>query len=142
MPEYHVLPPTSKVAEILGGEVRNGEVLCPGPDHSAEDRSLSVKLDPQAPGGFVCHSFSGDNPIQCRDYVRAKLGLPKFEPKKGNGKAAGARKFVRQHIYQKADGTPHLRKTKYFDHAGKKQFPQDHWNGKQWIKGVPDDWPQ
>jgi hypothetical protein len=31
--QRRVLPPTSKVAEILGGEVRNGEVLCPGPPY-------------------------------------------------------------------------------------------------------------
>ena len=132
----------SKIAEIMGGEVRNGEVLCPGPGHSAEDRSLSIKIDSKAEeGGFICHSFANDDPIACRDYIREKLGLPKFEPKKtGNGKAGGAWTFVREHIYYKADGTPHLRKTKKIDPAGKKQFPQEHWDGHRWVSGVPDGW--
>ena len=104
----------------MGGEVRNGEVHCPGPGHSAKDRSLSIKVDSKAEGGFICHSFANDDPIACRDYIREKLGLPKFGPKKtGNGKAGGAWTFVREHIYYKADGTPHLRKTKKIDPVGK-----------------------
>ena len=31
-------------ARALGGEVSGGQVLCPGPGHSAKDRSLSVKI--------------------------------------------------------------------------------------------------
>src|SRR5262249_17369923 len=45
-----------------------------------EDRSLSVKVMADAPDGFVCHSFSGDDPMQCRDYVRQRLNLPAFQP--------------------------------------------------------------
>ena len=53
-----------------------GQVLAPGPGHSAEDRSLSVKLDAGAPDGFVVNSFAEDDPIECKDYVRAKRALP------------------------------------------------------------------
>jgi RecA-family ATPase/5S rRNA maturation endonuclease (ribonuclease M5) len=69
------------IARALGGEVRGGQVLCPGPGHSTTDRSLSVRLDPSAPGGILVHSFSGDDPITCKDYVRQKCALPAF----GNG---------------------------------------------------------
>ena len=70
-----------RLAELLGGDVRGAdEVSCPGPGHSAGDRSLSVKLDKDAPDGFVVHSFAGDDPLACRDYVRDKLGLAPFEP--------------------------------------------------------------
>src|SRR6266852_402308 len=75
----------SKMAELLDGDVRGDGVLCPGPGHSTTDRSLSVKSDATAPDGFLVHSFSGDDPIKCRDHVRSRLGLPKFEPKKING---------------------------------------------------------
>jgi AAA domain len=71
------------MARALGGEVRNGQVLCPGPSHSPKDRSLSVKLDPHAPDGFLVNSFSTDDPIQCKDYVRQKLGLSAFNPNGG-----------------------------------------------------------
>jgi putative DNA primase/helicase len=82
MATYHALPPLGKIAQLLGGEVSGGQVLCPGPGHSSIDRSLSVLLDPRAPDGFVVNSFAKDNEIECRDYVRAKVGLPAF---KSNG---------------------------------------------------------
>ena len=67
------------LAEALGGEVNGSQVLAPGPGHSTIDRSLSVKLDSNAPDGFLTHSFSGDDAIICRDYVREKAGLAPFK---------------------------------------------------------------
>src|SRR5262245_13309903 len=66
-------------AHALAGDVsgRDG-VLCPGPGHSREDRSLSVKFDLAAPDGFVVYSFASDDSIACRDYVRERLGLEPF----------------------------------------------------------------
>ena len=63
------------VARALGGQVSSGQVLAPGPGHSANDRSLSVKLDSSAPDGFLVNSFANDDPKECKDYVRGKLGL-------------------------------------------------------------------
>ena len=56
-------------AKLLGGEVSGGQVLCPGPGHSARDRSLSVKIGRD--GQPVVHSHSGDDWQICRDYVRS-----------------------------------------------------------------------
>src|SRR6478672_11350087 len=56
--------------------------LVPGPNHGSKDRSLSVKIDPEAPDGFLVNSFAGDDPLVCKDYVREKLGLGKFEPRR------------------------------------------------------------
>jgi len=51
----------SKVAAALGGQVSGRDtILCPGPGHKAKDRSLSVKLDPTAPDGFLTYSHAGD----------------------------------------------------------------------------------
>jgi putative DNA primase/helicase len=68
------------IARALGGEVSGRRVLAPGPQHSPKDRSLCVSLAPALPGGFLVHSFAGDDPIQCKDYVRARLGLPAWQP--------------------------------------------------------------
>jgi len=69
------------LARALGGEASGYEISAPGPGHkSAGDRSLSVKVDPGAPDGFVVHSFAGDDPIECKDYVREKSGLDPFKP--------------------------------------------------------------
>src|SRR6516165_5039834 len=94
--QTHAMISAQELAKALGGDVVNGEVLAPGPGHGAADRSLAVKLDSTARDGFVVHSFAGDDPIACRDYVRRKLGLPEFEPKKakkvnGSGKPKGAK---------------------------------------------------
>ena len=64
------------IARALGGKVSGGQVLAPGPGHSAKDRSLSIRLSATTPDGFVCHSFAGDDFRICRDFVRERLGLP------------------------------------------------------------------
>jgi hypothetical protein len=69
-----------EAARRLNGEISGDQILCPGPDHSPKDRSLSVKLTSAVKGGFVAYSHSGDDPMVCRDYVAEKLGLPKFQP--------------------------------------------------------------
>ncbi|WP_457093683.1 DUF7146 domain-containing protein [Microvirga sp. P5_D2] len=63
------------VARALGGEVSGHQVLAPGPGHSARDRSLSIRPDPRAPGGFLVYSHCGDDPLEAKDFVRRKLGL-------------------------------------------------------------------
>ena len=82
MDKHSTLDPRT-VARALGGEVHSGgNVIAPGPGHSARDRSLSITLASDAPDGFVVNSFAGDEPIRCRDYVRERLGLPQWEPSK------------------------------------------------------------
>ena len=68
------------LARALGGEVSGGQVLAPGPGHSPTDRSMSVKLDASAPGGFLIYSFAGDDVNACRDHVRETVGLAPFKP--------------------------------------------------------------
>ena len=65
-----------ELARQLGGEVAGGQVICPGPGHSARDRSLSVRPDLAAPDGFVVFSHCGDDFRACHDHVRQRLGLP------------------------------------------------------------------
>jgi putative DNA primase/helicase len=71
----------SKAAAALGGQISGrNTILCPGPGHSRKDRSLSVKFDPSAPDGFLIYSHAGDDFRECRDHVRGRLGLPRWEP--------------------------------------------------------------
>jgi hypothetical protein len=69
-----------QIARALGGEIAGDQVRAPDPHHSAKDRSLSIRLSPDAPDGFLCHSFANDDPIECKDFVRQKLGLAPFQP--------------------------------------------------------------
>ena len=64
------------IARTLGGTVSGQQVLFPGPGHkSPRDRSASLKLSPSAPDGFLVFSYSGDDPLRVKDFVRARLGL-------------------------------------------------------------------
>ena len=67
-----------RLAQILDGDVCGDHVLAPGPGHSPHDRSLAVFLDPSAPDLFRTHSFAADDFKTCRDYVKARLGLPDY----------------------------------------------------------------
>jgi hypothetical protein len=137
------LPTLQEMARLLGGEIRNGSIACPGPGHSAADRSLSVKPDQNAPSGMLVHSFAGDDAVACLDHVRSKLGLPKWEPKtkkkngkggKGNGNGAKAYSpTIAKFIYRTADGAPYL----CVHRTANKKFPQFHWDGELWKSGKP-----
>lgn len=72
--KFNELDPRA-VANSLGGDAIGCNVAAPGPGHSRADRSLSIKIDLTAPDGFIVHSFAGNSPIACRDYVRAALGI-------------------------------------------------------------------
>jgi len=76
-----------QLARALGGDINNGQVLAPGPGHSSADRSLAVRPNKDAPGGLLVHSFAGDDPVKCLDYVRLKAGLPAWQPNGGRRRA-------------------------------------------------------
>jgi len=97
------------IARALGGEISGRQVLAPGPGHSARDRSLSVRLSPAAPDGFLAFSHSGDDWRTCRDYVRTKLGLPQWEPGDGRDRCvhpAHIKEFDRKALDQEAEYRP------------------------------------
>jgi len=63
------------IARALGGEVVGRQVVAPGPGHSPRDRSLSVTISAAAPEGFLAFSHAGDDFAECRDHVKARLGI-------------------------------------------------------------------
>ncbi len=73
------------LARALGGEVCRDQVLAPALGHSRHDRSLSVRIDPRAPGGVLVHCFGSGDPLAEKDRVRQILGLsgswPPQQPK-------------------------------------------------------------
>jgi hypothetical protein len=99
-------------AAALGGEVSGRGVTCPGPGHSAIDRSLSVTPSATSPSGFLVNSFAGDDPIDCLDYVRERLGLPPFRPGPPQKPAPSARHGAAGH---KGSGEPAKAATQSLD---------------------------
>ena len=132
------LPTLAELAKALGGEVSGAEVVAPGPGHSAADRSMSVKPDAGAEAGFIVHSFAGDDPIVCRDYVRERLGLRPFEPTQKKNGASKQWTPLAEYVYQDANGEHFLKVRKCKDETGKKAFFQYHWDGNGWAKGKPE----
>lgn len=131
-----------QVASALGGVVSGREVLAPGPGHSPGDRSLSIKLDSAAPDGMLVYSFAGDDPLACKDYVRERLGLGRWEPKRSESRdhigSMSARALLSKtkpaaYVYYEADGAPYLR----VNRTASKGFWQEHWTGTEWLKGGP-----
>jgi hypothetical protein len=98
-------------------------VIAPGPGHSPKDRSLSVTLSANDPAGYVVHSFAGDDPIICKDYVRERLGQPQWRPGVGNGQERDP--VIASYIYKDANGKPYLRVPR----TAAKKFWQQHLKG-------------
>lgn len=70
------------IAKALGGQVTGDRVRAPGPGHSSRDRSLWVRLAPDHPDGFIAGSMSPRDADwrTCKEYVRSKIGLPRWSP--------------------------------------------------------------
>ena len=94
------------LAIALKGDVAGRQVLCPGPHHSARDRSLAVQPCDSTPDGFTVFSHAGDAWDVCRDYVREKLGMPRWEPKASAGGTSA------RYVYEDREGKPYLRVTR------------------------------
>src|SRR5215217_3620035 len=113
-----MLDPKS-IARALGGEAHGIVVLAPGPGHSANDRSLKITVDAKAPGGFVVHSYAGDDAIECKDYVRKKAQMDAWKPReKSNSSNAHAyheqgSKVVAEYVYRTPKGEPYLKVLRY-----------------------------
>jgi putative DNA primase/helicase len=60
--------------------VQGASVVGPGPAHSVKDASLIVMPSTIAPDGFLVHSYAGDDPLECKDYIGQRLGIPSFQP--------------------------------------------------------------
>lgn len=136
------------MARALGGDVVGWEVLCPGPGHSPQDRSLSVKIDDQSSGLFVVYSFSNDDFRACRDYISERLGIatayrrttkPSLRAAKGvdpSNASRTARAMAVWHEAEKLDGSP---AATYLFHRGidASALPRDLHRALRWHPVCP-----
>ncbi len=134
------------IAAALGGKIRGQWVYAPGPGHSSRDRSMAIRLDPNAPEGFRVHSFSGDDFRDCLDYARSKMGLPQWQPNEcervdiseWRSKTApspeGPSRVIATYNYRDASGVAIYRVCR----TDPKDFYQERPNGVGWVRGVGD----
>lgn len=109
----HISP--QQLAHALGGEVSGNQILAPGPNHSPKDRSLSIRLDDTAPDGMVVYSFAGDDPLACKDYVREKAGLARWEPQKSGISAGNALSRMTSRVSRQTDAKPRSASVEQFN---------------------------
>ena len=122
-----------EVARALGGEVCGNQVRAPGPGHNPQDRSLTVKLEANAPDGFIVHTFSPrDDPLHAKDYVRAKLGLPHWN---GNAGAQGERE-VAAYNYTDEHGSLLFQVVRFHPKQFRQRRPNGSGSWKWSVKGV------
>jgi putative DNA primase/helicase len=125
-----VITDLRSLARLLGGEVIGRQVLAPGPGHSSKDRSLSVTISATAPEGFLAFSHAGDDFAECRDHVKAALGIKRrsfqpaprrpTQPSRDDDRIACTRAYARQIMSEIVPilGTPgerYLRETRRID---------------------------
>lgn len=66
------------IVSVLGGEVTGRDSAnVPGPGHSKNDRSLSIRIN--SSGQIIVCSHAGDDWRVCKDYVLERLGLGKWD---------------------------------------------------------------
>jgi putative DNA primase/helicase len=100
------------------------------PQVLAADRSLSVTLSDTAEAGFVVFSHAGDDGIECKDYVRGKLGFPKWKPTIVENRNANV-----EYVYRDEHDKPHFKVVRRYK-GGKKDFPQFRWENDKWVAGT------
>ena len=108
-----------EVRERLGGQVYEGGLkwIGPGPNHSRQDRSLSVRLDGGRP---LVHSFVGDRFADCAKH----LGLERGEVRQENALEAMQRRAA-------------AAKAKALQVEADRAFCREVWKGTQPIEGTP-----
>ena len=138
-----------QIARALNGEIRGNQVAAPGPGHSAVDRSLSVTINASGED-IVVHSFAGDDPVECKKYVRERCGLPSFKPNGNRHSDQDMTRLIQEAIasqhkepkskavatysYEDRDGTLLYQVLRYEP----KTFRQRRPNGKSWIWRLED----
>jgi hypothetical protein len=135
---HHFTITAQSLARALGGEVSGDQVRAPGLGHRPGDRSMCIRIAPDHPDGFVVHSHAPQHTgLECKDYIRDKAGLPRWEPK---AKQESSRRPspLAEYIYRDADGAPSLKVVRFPNKPdGRKDIRQMRWTGKEWEWGKP-----
>lgn len=149
------VPDLRHLAQALGGEISNGQVLAPAPGHSPKDRGLAVRPVAGAPDGFLVHTFNGGDPLEAKDHVRKALGRDAFTSSNGHaagGSTIGAPKpfsdhpltlagfrHVATYPYESEDGRVLYEVLRYEHRTKPKTFLQRRPDGRGgWLNGSGD----
>lgn len=160
------------VAKAVGGRVVGpNKVMAHAPGHRGGAPELSIRIDSSAPRGILVHCFSGEDPVEMKDWVLRQCGEPEFAPGEkadrpepvsyNNLVRAGdaPKKFFDRHLtskgfsvaatydYASADGELLFQVLRYEHPTEQKQFLQRRPDGNSgWLSGRLDPiiyrWPE
>lgn len=69
------------VAKAIGGKViGQNRIQAHAPGHKKGAAELSIVIDPTAPRGLLVNCFSGEDPVEMKDWVLRQCGEPEFTP--------------------------------------------------------------
>ena len=138
----------------LGGYVsatNPNNARVPAPGKSLRSDALSIIVDPDADDGFRNNCFADVPWKECRDYIKAEMGINETyvppvrqKPKaKTNGVKPQPEEWnkVAEYVYHDKDGEPYHRVTRYAVGGGK-SYGQERWKNGQWVKGADDTDPE
>jgi len=118
-----------KITRAKGGDWHGHQGLIPGPGHSANDRSLSVR--DKGVDEVLLHSFAGDPWEPIKDAWRADGTLPPCETLWGGSAALST-----SYVYEDETGRPAFRMVRTMRATGK-SFHAEHLNDSGgWTKGM------
>jgi AAA domain-containing protein len=158
-----------RVAASIGGKATGNQIRAHAPGHTKGAPELDILIDPTAPRGLLVRCFSGEDPVEMKDWILRQCGEPDFAPtQKAEAPTAhislvkpkdAPKRFFDGHLtrqgykpvaeydYATADGEVLFQVVRYEGEGLDKTFMQRRPDGRGgWLSGRPDPilyrWPE
>ena len=70
----------NRVAAAIGGKANGNKITAHAPGHKKGAPELEILIDPHAPRGMLVHCYSGEDPVEMKDWILRQCGEPDFAP--------------------------------------------------------------
>jgi hypothetical protein len=70
----------NRVAAAIGGKAKGNKITAHAPGHKKGAPELDILIDPSAPRGMLVRCYSGEDPVEMKDWILRQCGEPDFTP--------------------------------------------------------------
>lgn len=70
----------NRVAAAIGGKAKGNKITAHAPGHKKGSPELDILIDPHAPRGMLVRCYSGEDPVEMKDWILRQCGEPDFTP--------------------------------------------------------------
>lgn len=70
----------NRVAAAIGGKAKGNKITAHAPGHKKGAPELDILIDPHAPRGMLVRCYSGEDPVEMKDWILRQAGEPDFTP--------------------------------------------------------------